>query len=186
MRPPALTALCLTALFALPAAADGYATPRPTTAAPSPLNPHEKQVRIVKIHKESTGHGYTGCPSSCGSYNHSRTYMTEPVVTRRYTRTYTRLAPPACSHSGGYHHPHHYPGYHSSHSYDSARSYSYSTPNQHGHHAYSSGGSTAYHGSSYRAPRYTYSYTQAVPHTDRDKAWAHYDDGWKGKTNSGR
>lgn len=172
-------------LAALPAAADGYAD-RTYTKGPSALSPHEKEVRVVTVERSSEKHAETGCYTSCCCYQRGATYTTEPVVTRRYTRTYTRLAPPDCSHAGTtvsyYEGQHGDGGHHGHHSHGAHHSYSYDSRSSHSH----SGGATSYYRSSptysYAPRRETYSYS--AQHLDRGKAWAHYDHGWKSKTNT--
>ncbi|MEQ9317072.1 MAG: hypothetical protein RLN72_14555 [Henriciella sp.] len=178
-------------LAALPAAADGYAD-RTYTKGPSALSPHEKEVRTVTVHRTYDVQPPTHCYSGCGHYQRGATYTTAPVVTQRYTRTYTRLAPPDCYHTAptvtytqtyhghGAHHGHHGHGAHHTYTYDSAHSGASS-------YGYTGGvtsfqrGSTTY---SYAPRARTYSY--GAQHLDRGKAWSHYDHGWKSKTNSRR
>ena len=89
MRLEILTGAVLAAAFALPASADGYETGYASTSKYS--------------HHGTSGYVTTPVqPACCCCANrvHTTTYVTEPVVTNRYTRTYTRLAPPDCYHTG--------------------------------------------------------------------------------------
>ncbi len=115
----------LAALFALPAAGDGYVYTAPSTS-----------------HGYATSHtsGASPCAvtSCCCGHQVVRTYTTTPVV-RRYVQTYTRVAPPSCTATShiGHDHAHH------TYSHTGARTYS-TTRTVTG---YSQGGS--YSGSAY-------------------------------------
>lgn len=113
MRKLILAGAGLLAAAALPAVADGYRNAPPPNPGPAPLSPHEAQIRypekevqVVRIHREVEP-SYTvssACGCCCAPAAYSRSYTTEPVVVRTYTRTYTRMAPPSCGYSPAYHH----------------------------------------------------------------------------------
>lgn len=96
----------LAALFALPAAADGYVYTAPSTS-----------------HGYVTSHTSTTSPcavtSCCCGHQVVRTYRTAPVV-RRYVQTYKRVAPSSCTATShvGHDHAHH------TYSHTGARTYS--------------------------------------------------------------
>jgi len=123
MRKLILTGAGLLAAAVLPAFADGYRNAPPPNPGPAPLSPHEtrvhhpdKEVHVVRIRREVEP-AYTvssSCGCCCAPASYSRSYTTEPVVVRTYTRTYTRMAPPSCGyspayrhHDGAYQHDHH-------------------------------------------------------------------------------
>lgn len=158
MRLEILTGAMLAAAFALPASADGYETSYATTST----------------YSQSGSTGYVTAPAQsacccCARRVHTTTYVSEPVVTNRYTRTYTRLAAPDC--------------YHTTHSGHEHTAYSYSSDavGQIGYAAqdkyYDEGDyDDHYYDDVYDAPAPSYG---VAIHADREDPWAHYDHGWK-------
>lgn len=173
MRRLVLTGAFMAGAMALPALADGYAT--------------------TSTYSHHGSAGYVTAPAAsscccCAKRVHATTYVTAPVVTNRYTRTYTRLAPPDCyhtDHTGHAHTQYTTSSVQSSQSYYAQSSYAQSSYGQSG---YATGGEAygegyyddAYYGDEY----YDDGYYEAAPaygyvHADREDPWAHYDGGWK-------
>ncbi|MEE2879498.1 MAG: hypothetical protein VX593_10875 [Pseudomonadota bacterium] len=129
MHKSILIGASLMLVAALPAVADGYQDAPPPERGPAPLSHHsdhdyrhhQKEVRVVRVHRDAhaphVSHSACGC--CCAPVSYSRSYTTEPVVVRTYTRTYTRMAPPACSHGSAHgHHGHHGHASHHSHHHE--------------------------------------------------------------------
>lgn len=206
-----VTGLGLVALLALPAMADGYETGKKAQRGPAPLAPHAKHVEVHKIevqppHMRQQACVTSCCYSACPTISYGRTYVTEPVVTRQYTRTYTRMAPPDCVHTSSSYYAPHYREHHSTHDHHSHEKYhsrhhgqadygrSYTTTVQPARPAYPSGpvyeedtviweSSAGQRHQGYRPAQTSYHQPQ---HLDRGQAWAHYDHSWKSRTNQGR
>ena len=186
--------LGLAAGLALPAAADGY-----QTYSVSPQTSYERGVQVTRTYPTQSACQTSCCYSACSRPTHTRTYVTKPVVTRTYTSSYTRLAPPDCYHPGTSTHDH---SAHSSRSYvtSQASSGTYQQPSAYisgnsyahdydaahagdGYDSYYDGYDEVYDDGGYYEPQsyaddYGYAYNVAI-HDDRDRAWAHYDHGWR-------
>lgn len=179
MRKSILVSAGLLALAAFPAMADGYRNAPPPNRGPEALTPQEREasreseVHVVKIIRE-TAPAYTSSACCCCqpvTYGH-HTYTTEPVVTRRYTRTYTRMAPPDCGHDGHHrhhgHHAHHRDAYYPPHQASAYSERAYAEPiYEENSVIWSSGG------------RETMPPAYGAVHNDRAEPWAHYDRGWR-------
>ena len=92
------------ALFVMPAAADGY-----RHSAPATSYGYDRQTAASPA-----------CVTSCCCGHQVRTYTTAPVV-RHYTKTYTRLAPPDCYHTGDAGYGSYASGYETGSSYSTSR-----------------------------------------------------------------
>ncbi|WP_300376174.1 hypothetical protein [Henriciella sp.] len=160
MQKAFILGLGLTVISALPAFADGYENAPPPNPGPEPLSPHEQEThyydRDVYVERAPSTVTYTSSACCCcAPVTYGRTYVTEPVTVRRYTRTYTRIAPPDCYHTHSHGHGHH--EYHHE-SYDRDVSY--------------------YSSEAYPVRQEQYSSYRSW-HNDRAAAWAHYDRGWR-------
>lgn len=167
MRRLILTGAMMAAATAMPAFADGYAT--------------------TTTYSHQATSGYTTAPAApscccCANRVSTRTYVTQPVVTKRYVRTYTRLAPPDCYHTDhtGHAHTAYSGSYESNQSYTASSAYAES--------GYATGGAVygegAYDDAYYGDEYYDDGYYEPAPaygyvHADREDPWAHYDSGWK-------
>ena len=201
----------LVMLAAMPAVADGYETGHYQHSGPSPLQPHaeyvppaahttyERDVQVTRFHSPApTTSCASCCYTTCSTPVAEPTHYSPPAVTKTYTRTYTRLAPPDCYHPNTGTHTYHgstssyqtAPTYSSSDTYYDGASYGYESDYAYdeGYYAggevydensvvWSSGGEGAYYET---GPIYDSGYNYNVgTHNDRDRAWAHYDHGWK-------
>jgi hypothetical protein len=146
MRTGLLIGAGLAAMLALPAAADGY-------AYNAPVQSYSYDTQTATS---------SGCVTSCCCGQQIRTYTTRPVV-RRYVQTYTRTAPPACTHTSHVGHDHAY--YSGGYDYQGSAS------------SYSSGTVTS--GYAYDSAASAYGYA------DSGSAYgeAYYDDGYYGEDN---
>ncbi len=197
-----ITGLGLAALLTFPAMADGYETGKTAQRGPAPLAPHAKEVEVVKVIHEARTPVQHYCNTGCPTVSYGHTYVTEPVTTRQYTRSYTRMAAPDCRYvTSSYPAPHHsthgrrgHNKYHSHHHGQVNYGPGYASGVQYASPAYSSGpvyeegtviwqSENGQHDHGYRTQQ-TSSYQPS--HADRGQAWAHYDHSWKRRTNQGR
>lgn len=124
MRKSMIVSAGLIAMATFPAMADGYKDAPPPNRGPAALSPHEQEakthdenVRVVYVEREAAPVRYvsSGCGCCCQPVSYTRTYTSEPVVVRHYTRTYTRVVEPDCRHDGVYYEesrPHHHRRHH--------------------------------------------------------------------------
>ena len=170
----------LMAASALPALADGYENAPPPNPGPDPLAPHEREYHHERdarvVYEPEVTYTSSSC-CCCAPVTYGRTYVTEPVTIRRYTRTYTRLAPPDCYRTYEHEHDHHR-GHRESYYEDYDSDVRYYSSSQ----SYS--GRPVYRENSVIWAREGYdTYDEAsyggAWHNDRAAPWAHYYSGWR-------
>lgn len=145
MKHALLLSLGLAAAAAMPAFADGYKDAPEPNRGPAPLSAQEQEthrhtgenVKIVRVrHEAGPASQVSSCGCCCAPVSYSRTYTTEPVVVRHYTRTYTRMAPPSCAYGSHSSHGHHHRKHHHGDRYHHEGRYQHDSRYEDGRRAY--------------------------------------------------